>query len=184
MSARQRLKELLRERSLKRGQFELSSGRKSDYYLDARLTTLHPEGAVATGRAILELLAQEKIQAEAIGGMALGADPIVSAVVTLSQLEGKPVAGFLVRKRAKAHGGQKRLEGFEGPAGARVVIVDDVCTTGASTLKAIAAAEQRGYQVVAVVSLVDREEGGSQRIRQRGYNYHTLFNARELGEER
>lgn len=178
----ERLKRRLREKSLVRGEVTLSSGKKSDYYLDCRLTTLDPEGSVLVGHAILELLAEKGIRAEAIGGMSIGADPVVSAVVALSHLEGRPLRGFLVRKERKEHGRQKLIEGLE--AGAvrpprRVVIVDDVCTTGKSTLEAIAAAESEGMKVVAVISLVDREEGGSETLRKK-YEYHAICTAREL----
>ncbi len=178
----ERLKQRIREKSLFRGQVTLSSGKSSDYYLDCRLTTLDPEGSVLVAHAILELLAAEGIRADAIGGMSIGADPIVSAVATLSYLQGRPLRGFLVRKERKEHGRQKRIEGLE-PNSARspwrVVIVDDVCTTGKSTLEAIAAAEEEGMKVLAVISLVDREEGGSAELRKK-YPYYAISTAREL----
>ena len=181
-NTRERLKALLRARSLTRGEFKLASGRASSYYLDCRQTTLDPEGAVLTGHAILDLLAEKNIRADAIGGLTLGADPVVSAAVAMSHLAGRPLAGFYVRQERKQHGRQKLLEGVELKKGARVVIVDDVCTTGKSTRQAIEAAEGEGLEVVAVVSLVDREEGGSEELR-RKYNYHSVFTARELLEE-
>jgi orotate phosphoribosyltransferase len=178
-----RLKRRLQEKSLFRGEVTLSSGKKSNYYLDCRLTTLDPEGSVLIGHAILELLAQKGIQAEAIGGMSIGADPVVSSVVSMSYLEGRPLRGFLVRKERKEHGRQKLIEGLDpevsGRAVKNVVIVDDVCTTGKSTFEAIAAAEGEGMKVAAVISLVDREEGGSDELRKK-YNYHSIFTAREL----
>jgi orotate phosphoribosyltransferase len=182
MSHRLLLKELLRRRSIKRGSFTLSSGRKSDYYLDCKLTTLNPEGAVLTGHTILELLEAHGIRADAIGGLTMGADPIVAAVVALSHLQGKPLPGFLVRKEPKAHGRRKQIEGMEENQASRVVIVDEVCTSGESTLLAIRAAEEAGLQVVAVVSLVDREEGGSDLLK-KDYTYHAIFTAKELLEE-
>ena len=178
-----RLKRRLIEKSVFRGEVTLSSGKKSDYYMDCRLTTLDPEGSVLIGHAILELLAAKGIRADAIGGMSIGADPLVSAVVTISYLEGRPLRGFLVRKERKEHGRQKLIEGIDPKASGRavrnVVIVDDVCTTGKSTFDAIAAAEREGMKVVAVISLVDREEGGSDALRKK-YNYHSIFTAREL----
>ena len=175
----QRLKQRLREKSLFRGEVTLSSGKKSNYYLDCRLTTLDPEGSVLVAHSILELLAAKGIRAEAVGGMSIGADPVVSSVVALSYLQGRPLRGFLVRKERKEHGRQKQIEGLESGAARNVVIVDDVCTTGKSTLEAIAAVEAEGMKVVAVISVVDREEGGSDALRKK-YNYHTICTAREL----
>jgi orotate phosphoribosyltransferase len=178
MDHRAQLAQLLRSKSLMRGDFTLSSGKKSNYYLDCRLTTLDPEGAFLTGYVVFELLGEMGVKADAIGGLSMGADPIVSATILVSYLEKKPIRGFLVRKERKAHGRQKRIEGLEGPV-ERVVIVDDACTTGASTQDAIDAAEEAGYKIAAVISLVDREEGGSEMLRAK-YNYRSIFTAREL----
>jgi orotate phosphoribosyltransferase len=176
---RQRLADLLRTRSLVRGEITLSSGKKSSYYLDCKLTTLHPEGALLTGYCILELLDEMGVQVEAIGGLSMGADPVVSAAIVVSEIEKRPLPGFLVRKEAKKHGRQKQIEGVEDVRGKRVVIVDEVCTTGGSTQEAIDAVEREGGKVVAVISLVDREEGGSEMLRQK-YNYRSVFTASEL----
>ena len=178
MDHRERLGQILRTKSLFRGEVVLASGQKSDYYLDCRLTTLDPEGAFLVGYAVLELLDAMGVKADAIGGLSMGADPIVMAAVVVSHIEKKPIRGFLVRKERKAHGRQKQIEGLEGPV-ARVVIVDDVCTTGGSTLEAIRAAEEAGSTVVAVISLVDREQGGSDLLRAK-YNYRSIFTAPEL----
>lgn len=175
----EQLKRCLREKSLVRGEVVLSSGKKSDYYLDCKLTTLSPEGAFLTGNAILELMDTHGICAEAIGGLAVGADPIVSAVVLASHLRKRPIQGFLVREASKKHGRQKQVEGIEPTAGRKVVIVDEVCTTGKSTIEAIRVAESVGMTVVAVISLVDREEGGSESLKQK-YNYHAVCKAKEL----
>jgi orotate phosphoribosyltransferase len=175
---RPRLAELLRTKSLVRGEIVLSSGQKSNYYLDCKLTTLHPEGALLTGYAVLELIDEMKVNPHAIGGMSMGADPIVSATVVVSEIEKRPLPGFLIRKERKGHGRHKQLEGIDGAIG-QVVIVDEVCTTGASTQEAIDAAEREGCEVVAVISLVDREEGGSEKLRAK-YNYRSIFTAREL----
>ena len=159
----QQLLSLLARTSFKLGQFKLSSGATSDYYIDCRTTTLHAEGGRLTGHAILELLEQHGIQAEAVGGLTMGADPIVSNVATASawRAQQNPEApllhGFLVRKAEKAHGTGRRIEGF-CREGARVVIVDDVCTTGASTIAAIEAAKEAGMICAAVVCIVEREE--------------------------
>jgi orotate phosphoribosyltransferase len=159
----QQLLALLARTSFRLGQFKLSSGGTSDYYIDCRTTTLHAEGGRLTGHAILDLLAAHHIDAEAVGGLTMGADPIVSNVATASawnalQTPGLPLLhGFLVRKAEKAHGTGRRIEGF-CKEGARVVIVDDVCTTGASTINAIEAAQEAGMIVSAVVCIVEREE--------------------------
>jgi orotate phosphoribosyltransferase len=159
----QQLLSILARTSFRLGQFTLSSGATSDYYVDCRTTTLHAEGGRLTGHAILELLEEHGIEAEAVGGLTLGADPIVSNVATASawRAQSKPEApllhGFLVRKAEKAHGTGRRIEGF-CRKGARVVIVDDVCTTGASTINAIEAAREAGMIVAAVVCIVEREE--------------------------
>ncbi|MGA3370921.1 MAG: orotate phosphoribosyltransferase [Terracidiphilus sp.] len=159
----QQLLPLLARLSFRLGHFTLSSGGTSDYYIDCRTTTLHAEGGRLTGEAILDLLNENHTEAEAVGGLTLGADPIVSNVATASawRAQSKPGApllhGFLVRKAEKAHGTGRRIEGF-CREGARVVIVDDVCTTGASTINAIEAAREAGMVVAAVVCLVEREE--------------------------
>ncbi|MGA7858949.1 MAG: orotate phosphoribosyltransferase [Terracidiphilus sp.] len=159
----QHLLSILARTSFRLGQFKLSSGGTSDYYIDCRTTTLHAEGGRLTGEAIVDLLQQNHIVAEAVGGLTLGADPIVSNVATASAWRGisHPGApllhGFLVRKAEKQHGTGRRIEGF-CREGARVVVVDDVCTTGASTINAIEAAREAGMIVAAVVCIVEREE--------------------------
>jgi orotate phosphoribosyltransferase len=180
---RERLKRLLARRSVRRqGTFTLSSGKKSEYYIDCKMTTLDPEGAVLTGYAVFELLRDKRIRAEAIGGMSIGADPIVTAVAAVSYLEGDPLPAFIVRREPKVHGLKRQIEGIELTTGKRVVIVDDVCTKGDSTREAIEAVERARLEVVAVVSLVDREEGGSKRLREK-YPYFRVFTAKELLED-
>jgi orotate phosphoribosyltransferase len=159
----QQLLAILARTSFRLGQFKLSSGGTSDYYIDCRTTTLHAEGGRLTGEAILDLLNHSGIAADAVGGLTLGADPIVSNVATasawraLSKSGARLLHGFLVRKAEKAHGTGRRIEGF-CREGARVVIVDDVCTTGASTINAIEAAREAGMTVAAVVCIVERQE--------------------------
>src|SRR5271156_3897759 len=183
MSHREQLANLLRAKSIKRGEFTLASGKKSQYYLDCRLTTLDPEGARLTGYCVLQLLDEMGVKPVAICGPRMGEGPVVSAVIVVSAIEKRPVQGFLVRKEAKGHGRKKQIEGMEETRGKRVAIVDDVCTTGGSTVEAIEAAEREGCEVVAVISLVDREEGGSEMLRAK-YNYRSIFTARELlGED-
>ena len=165
LSHKQQLLSLLARISFRLGQFTLSSGGTSDYYIDCRTTTLHAEGGRLTGHAVLELLEERGIDADAVGGLTMGADPIVSNVATASawraieRPEMPLIQGFLVRKAEKAHGTGRRIEGF-CREGARVVIVDDVCTTGASTINAIQAARDAGMIVAAVVCLVERQEAG------------------------
>lgn len=175
----QELREIIRKKSLRVGDFTLSSGKKSTYYLDCRTTTLDPRGALLIARLILEGIRKENIQADAIGGLTMGADPIAAAVAVVSELEGQPLPAFIVRKEAKGHGTQKFIEGYDGPPGARVIIVDDVCTTAGSILKAAERAEQAGYQVAATFCVVDREEGGTELLRKK-YPFYALLTAKEL----
>ena len=158
-SAREQLLELLAIRSFRLGEFTLSSGGKSDYYIDCRTTTLHAQGAELTGRVFLELIQQQGWQPQAVGGLTMGADPIVVATSVISAQSGAPIHGFLVRKAEKAHGMGRRVEGFQ-EKGMRVVIVDDVCTTGSSTIQAIEAAREFGFNIAGVACLVERLEAG------------------------
>jgi len=150
---------MLADKSFRLGSFKLSSGGTSDYYIDCRLTTLDAAGAVATGEAVLEEIQARGWQADAIGGLTMGADPIVVATSVISAQRDAPINGFLVRKAEKTHGTGQRIEGFR-EKGAHVVIVDDVCTTGASTIQAIEAAREFGFEVVGVLCLVERQEAG------------------------
>src|SRR3974390_370507 len=157
--ARTRLLKMLAEKSFRLGNFKLSSGGTSDYYIDCRLTTLDAQGAVATGEAVLEEIQRRGWKADAIGGLTMGADPIVVATSVISSQQGAPINGFLVRKAEKTHGTGQRIEGFR-EKGAQVVVVDDVCTTGASTIQAIEAAREFGFEISGVLCLVEREEAG------------------------
>ncbi len=152
-SARQELVRLLAQKSFRLGEFKLSSGVTSDYYVDCRTTTLDARGSRLTGEVFLDEIRTRGWKPEAIGGLTLGADPIVVAVAVVSG----ELHGFLVRKAEKQHGTGQRIEGFR-EKGARVVIVDDVCTTGASTIQAIEAAREFGFEVAGVMCLVEREE--------------------------
>jgi orotate phosphoribosyltransferase len=158
-NAREKLLGMLAEKSFRLGNFKLSSGGTSDYYIDCRLTTLNAAGAVATGEAVLEEIRERGWQADAIGGLTMGADPIVVATSVISAQQNAPINGFLVRKAEKTHGTGQRVEGFR-EIGARVVIVDDVCTTGGSTIQAIEAAREFGFEVSGVLCLVERQEAG------------------------
>src|SRR5437879_1183843 len=152
-SSRQDLLRLLASRSFRLGKFKLSSGGTSDYYIDCRTTTLDAKGSRLTGEVFVEEIRQRGWKPQAIGGLTMGADPIVVAVSVVSG----ELDGFLVRKAEKQHGTGQRIEGFR-EKGARVVIVDDVCTTGASTVQAIEAGREFGFEVVGVMCLVEREE--------------------------
>jgi len=158
-STRDQLLELLAANSFRLGEFTLSSGARSDYYIDCRTTTLHAKGAELTGHVFLELIQQQRWQPQAVGGLTMGADPIVVATSVISSQAGAPIHGFLVRKAEKAHGMGRRVEGFQ-EKGARVVIVDDVCTTGSSTIQAIEAAREFGFNIAGVACLVQRLEAG------------------------
>ena len=152
-SSRQKLLSTLAYKSFKLGEFKLSSGGTSDYYIDCRTTTLDAKGSRLTGEVFLEEIQKRGWKAQAIGGLTMGADPIVVAVSVV----GGELNGFLVRKAEKQHGTGQRIEGFR-EKGARVVIVDDVCTTGASTVQAIEAAREFGFEIVGAMCLVEREE--------------------------
>jgi orotate phosphoribosyltransferase len=187
----QQLLSLLARTSFRLGEFKLSSGGTSDYYIDCRTTTLHAEGGRLTGHAILELLEANGIEAEAVGGLTMGADPIVSNVATASawraiSRKGAPLLhGFLVRKAEKAHGTGRRMEGFFRE-GARVVIVDDVCTTGASTITALEAAREAGMKIAAVVCIVEREEANGRpavEAAAQGVPFLRLFTANQVRAE-
>ena len=152
-NARQELVRLLAQKSFRLGEFKLSSGGTSDYYVDCRTSTLDALGSRLTGEVFLEEIRARGWRPQAVGGLTMGADPIVVAVAVVSG----EISGFLIRKSGKGHGTGQRIEGFR-EKGARVVIVDDVCTTGASTIQAIEAAREFGFEVVGVMCLVEREE--------------------------
>jgi orotate phosphoribosyltransferase len=196
-SPRRQLLEMMAENSFRLGEFRLSSGATSDYYIDCRATTLKAEGTRLTGRVVLDEIFRQHWKPQAIGGMTLGADPIVVAVAMLSAQEVQPrtrrggheeywvIDGFLVRKSEKAHGTAQRIEGFRRP-GAQVVIVDDVCTTGGSTIQAIEAAREAGMEIVGVICLVEREEAGGRASVERAAlpaKFVSIFKAREIRQE-
>ena len=157
-TSRQELLELLAKKSFRLGEFKLSSGSTSDYYIDCRTTTLDGRGAQLTGQVFLEEIREQGWEPDAIGGLTMGADPIVVAVAVTSGT----MHGFLVRKAEKEHGTGRRIEGF-AEKGARVVIVDDVCTSGSSTVQAIEAARELGFKIVGVMCLVERQEAGGRK---------------------
>jgi len=179
--ARRELLHLLAENSFRLGKFKLSSGGSSDYYIDCRTTTLDARGAQLVGKVFLNEIEDRGWKPEAVGGLTLGADPIVSAIAVTS---GK-IHGFLVRKAEKQHGTGRRIEGF-CEKGAPVVVVDDVCTTGASTIQAIEAAREFGFKVVGVICLVEREEAGGRRNVEKSAkpaSFVAIFTAQDVRRE-
>jgi orotate phosphoribosyltransferase len=180
-SARQELLRLLATKSFRLGEFKLSSGGTSDYYIDCRTTTLDARGAQLTGQVFLEEIRARGWKPRAIGGLTMGADPIVVAVAVTSG----EVHGFLVRKAEKQHGTGQRIEGYR-EKGAGVVIVDDVCTTGASTIQAIEAAREFGFAVAGVMCLVERQEANGRPAVERAAApapFVTIFTANDVRKE-
>ena len=175
---------LLAERSAKRGRFTLASGRESEFYVDCRLTTMSPEGLVLVGPRGLAALDDAGWNVDSVGGLTLGADPVSYAIAYASALRaaalaGRPVRAFTVRKEAKQHGTGKLIEGpFR--AGDRVAVIEDVITTGGSAKKAIAAVRAAGGEVVGVLALVDREEGGREAIEREGVPVRALVRASDI----
>lgn len=177
MSLRGELLDHIIRRSFKKGEFTLSSGRKSNYYINGKLTTLEARGAHLVARMFLAMIADDV--PDAVGGMTLGADPIVGAMLALAGLEDLPLKGFIVRKAAKTHGTMSQIEGpLEG--GEQVVIIEDVVTTGGSSLQAIEAVKALGCTVRRVLAVVDREEGAREALAKEGYRLESIFTAREL----
>ncbi len=167
--------------ALLKGDFTLASGRKSTHYFDGKKVTLSAEGAYRVGKAVFDAMLETG--ADAIGGPTIGADPVAGAVSVISYLEKKPVVAFLVREERKEHGTQRIAEGYLRP-GAKVVIFDDVITTGGSLRRAIQAAEEAGCKVVKVMTVVDRHEGGSDQLKSEGYAFEALIDLFPTGEVR
>jgi orotate phosphoribosyltransferase len=191
LAHRNALLKTLARTSFRLGEFKLSSGGTSDYYIDCRTTTLSGEGGRLTGLAIFDLIREHQLHPRAVGGLTLGADPIVCNVAAASawhalEAPGSPVIdGFLVRKAEKAHGTGRRIEGF-CQAGAPVIIVDDVCTTGASTITAIEAAREASMRIIAVICLVEREEAkgrGAVEEAAQGAPFYRVFSAADVRAE-
>lgn len=175
---KQRLKEILQQKSIMRGNFTLASGKKSDYYIDARLTSLDAEGVYLVGKIILsDLIGNPEITG--VGGPTMGADPIVGSVIAQSHVIGKNLNGFLVRKQEKKHGMGKLIEGNLNE-GDRVVVIEDVVTTAGSVIKAIKAVQEQGAIVDTVYVIVDREEGGAEKFAELGIAYKPIFQISEL----
>lgn len=181
MKERQRLKEILLEKSYRKGTFTLTSGKTSDFYIDGKQTTLSAEGAYLCGKLLFELIKKADHPIEAVGGMTLGADPIVTAVSIASFLENSAIPAFIVRKEAKGHGTGNYIEGLGNMRqGSRVALVEDVVTTGGTLIKVIDRVKAAGFTIGLVVTLVERQEGGSETLAKAGYPLQALFTREEL----
>ena len=182
MAQRDRLVQLLRERSVRRGDFVLASGARSSFYIDCRTTTTHAEGQFLVGQLGWELLRDSGLNPDAVGGLTMGADPMAYAIAYTSWLAGEPVHAFSVRKQPKDHGTGKRIEGSFA-AGSRVVVIEDVITSGGSALQACEAVRNEGGEVLAVMALLDRESGGREALEDAGHRVLSLVRVSELLDE-
>ena len=175
---KERLRAILLEKSVVRGrEFKLASGKTSDFYVDARVTTLDAEGAALCGRIFFQMLADYQI--DAVGGYSIGADPIVAAIAVISHQEGRPLPAFIIRKEEKSHGTRKMIEG-NFRSGMRVALFDDVITSGGSIIKGIRQVEAEGGTVEVVMAVLDREEGGREAIEDHGYRFQPIFTKKDL----
>jgi orotate phosphoribosyltransferase len=176
-SLRQLLLDLFCQLAYKEGDFVLSSGQRSSYYINGKQVTLHPQGALAIGRL---LLSQLPTDTQAVAGLTLGADPIVSAVSVVSAYENRPIPALIVRKESKGHGTMAYIEGPSLPAAAKVVVLEDVVTTGQSALKAVERLKNAGYEVEQIIALVDRQQGGAELYESAGLKFQSLFSIQEI----
>ncbi len=183
MDEKGRLKRIILERSYREGHFKLTSGKISDFYIDCKQTTLSAEGAYLCGRLLYQMISEEK-DIGAVGGMTLGADPLVTAVSIISYLEGSPIPAFIIRKEPKGHGTGSWIEGKGNiPLGRFVALVEDVVTTGGTLIKAIERTHLEGYNVGGVYTVVDREEGGRELLAEHGFELKSIFTRSELIEK-
>jgi len=174
-----KLFKLLNKEALKRGKFILSSGQESNYYLDGRVITLTPEGAYLVAGIILDMIKDEVL--DAIGGPTLGADPIVGALAVLSYINKQPIKSFIVRKQAKEHGTQRQVEGPELKKGARVILIDDVATSGKAILEAKQALDKIGVIAQKAIVIVDRNQGASENLAKSGLKLEAIFKIADFG---
>ncbi len=174
---RSALLELICQVAYKEGDFTLSSGKKSTYYINGKQVTLHAQGALMVARILLDMLPADTV---GVGGLTLGADPMVSAVGIVGAYENKPVTPLIIRKEAKGHGTRAYIEGPELPAGSPVTILEDVVTTGASALKAVERLRDAGYKVNDILALVDRQQGGRELYEKEGLNFRPIFTIEDL----
>ncbi|MGB5963771.1 MAG: orotate phosphoribosyltransferase [Coleofasciculaceae cyanobacterium] len=178
-TVRQFLLDLFCQLAYKEGDFVLSSGQRSTYYINGKQVTLHPQGAYSIGRL---LLAQLPLDTQAVAGLTLGADPIVSAVSVVSAYENRPIPALIIRKEAKGHGTMAYIEGPTLSPGAKVVVLEDVVTTGQSALKAVERLQGAGYRVEQVIALVDRQQGGEELYQASGLKFEAVFSIVDLQE--
>jgi len=172
---RERLLEFTKEHAVLHGDFVLASGAKAKFFFDMKMVTLLPEGAYLVGKVIFDML--KGVDIAAVGGLTMGADPIVSAVSVVSYIEGRPIPAFIERSAVKDHGTMKMIEGYVPGRGSPVLIVEDVITKGGATLKSIEIAESAGCRVAKVIALLDRHAGGSEEVRRRGYDFTSVLQA-------
>jgi orotate phosphoribosyltransferase len=180
-AARARLRDIIHHRSFGYGEVKLASGRVSNFYFNLKPTMLDPEGAALLAQLTLDALAAERI--DAVGGLEMGAVPIAGAVAQLSHMTGAPIQAFFVRKKPKEHGARLSIEGLmpgETLAGKRIVIVEDVTTTGGSAMKAVEALREAGAEIAFVLSLVDREEGAAEAFAAQGLDFRVIYRASEF----
>jgi orotate phosphoribosyltransferase len=174
---RQQLLDLFCELAYREGDFVLTSGQRSSYYINGKQVTLHPEGAFGVGKLLLECLPQG---CKAVAGLTLGADPMVSAVSLVGLYEGQSLAPLIIRKAAKGHGTQAYIEGLTLEPGTNVVVLEDVVTTGKSALQAVDRLRDAGYCVDRILALVDRQQGGAELYAEAGLNFEALFKIEEI----
>jgi orotate phosphoribosyltransferase len=182
MYSRQALIDLIRERALRFGDFTLASGKQAKYYLDGKQVTLDSRGALLVAEGLLDLLAQQGPLPKAVGGMAIGADPITAAIITVAGMRNLSLSGFLVRKESKGHGTNRFVEGPVQP-GDTVAIVEDVVTTGGSSLEAIERVQEFGLRVTCVAAIIDRREGGAAAFAAKGIPFSSLLTICDFGIE-
>ncbi|MDZ7953568.1 orotate phosphoribosyltransferase [Nostoc sp. DedQUE09] len=176
---RHKLLDLFCQLAYQEGDFLLSSGLRSSYYVNKTQVTLHPQGALAVGRLLFPLL---PVDTQAVGGLTMGADPIVTAVSIVSVYQNRPIPALIIRKEAKGYGTRAYIEGPSLSEGAKVVVLEDVVTTGQSALKAVERLKDAGYTVNQVISLVDRQQGGGELYQSAGLKFETLFSIQEVQE--
>jgi orotate phosphoribosyltransferase len=171
------LLDLLVKNAYKEGDFTLSSGQKSSYYINGKQVTLDPQGALLVGRLFLSMLAKDT---NGVAGLTLGADPIVTAVTVVSAYENRNIPALIIRKEAKGHGTQAYIEGLTLPQGAKIVVLEDVVTTGKSALIAVQRLKDAGYKVEEIIALVDRQQGGAQLYESKGLKFNSIFTIEDL----
>jgi len=178
---RAELLKLIRKLSYREGEFTLSSGKKSQHYCNLKTTSLHPDGAYYIGQLVMEKILDEKLEIDGIGGLTLGADPLATAISLVARKEGYHWPAFIVRKEPQKHGASKYIEGLENfKPGAKLLVLEDTLTTGASSMKAVLHLREEGFEPVAVFTIVDREEGGREVFDRAGIPIFSLFSLAEL----